>query len=173
MRVKPLQHIHQVKVSYMVMAQLLVLHIYHLHFTQTQAIQQTLKSLEIQPVLLAVALEELLDVEALLLLWSVPVRTLGLWGQSGSSHVGSLRNLQVAVGLVVVGMVMSTVMMVVPFSMAVVALMEEEGEHTQETELGVHVDSHCPLTSGPLQKQESNRISNSGHHLECFTGGFM
>lgn len=61
-------------------------------------------------------------------------------------------------GVVVVGMVMSTVLMAVPFSMAVVALMEEESEHTQETELGVHVDSHCPLTSGPLPKQESQSI---------------
>lgn len=59
-------------------------------------------------------------------------------------------------GVVVVVMVVSTVLMAVPFSMAVVALMEEEGEHTQETELGVHLDSHCPLTSGPLPKQESN-----------------
>lgn len=53
-----------------------------------------------------------------------------------------------------VGM-MCAVLVAMPFSMAVVALMEEEGEHTQETELGVHVDSHCPLTSGPLPKQES------------------
>lgn len=51
--------------------------------------------------------------------------------------------------VVVVGVVMPIVLMAVPFSVAVVALMEEEGEHTQETELGVHVDSHCPLTSGP------------------------
>lgn len=49
----------------------------------------------------------------------------------------------------VVAMVMSTVLMAVSVSMAVVALMEEEGQHTQETELGVHLDSHCPLTSGP------------------------
>lgn len=57
----------------------------------------------------------------------MPLRTLGLRRQSGSSHVWSLRNLQVAVG--VVGVVMFTVLMVVLFSMAVVALMEEEGEH--------------------------------------------
>lgn len=49
-----------------------------------------------------------------------------------------------------VGMVMPTILMAVSLCMAVVALMEEEGEHTQETELGVHVDSHCPLTSGLL-----------------------
>lgn len=53
----------------------------------------------------------------------------------------------------VVDVVVSTMLMAVPLSMAVVALMEEEGEHTQETELGVHLDSHCPLTSGPLHKQ--------------------
>lgn len=77
--------------------------------------------------------------------------TRGLRGQGGSSHVRSLRNLQVAVGVVVVGVVMPAVLMAmaVPVSMAVIALMEEEGEHTQEAELGVHVDSHCPLTSGP------------------------
>lgn len=51
-------------------------------------------------------------------------------------------------GVFMVGMLMFIVWMV-PFSVAVVALVEEEGEHTQETELGVHVDSHCPLTSGP------------------------
>lgn len=55
---------------------------------------------------------------------------------------------------VVVGVGVSTVLMAMFFSMAVVALMEEEGEHTQETELGVHVDSHYPLTSGPLQKSK-------------------
>lgn len=77
------------------------------------------------------------------------MRILGLWQQGCSSHVRSLGNLQVAVGVVVITMIMSAMLMAVPFSMAVVALVEEEGEHTQETELGVHVDSHCPLTSGP------------------------
>lgn len=67
----------------------------------------------------------------------------------------------VAVVVVVTGMVVFTVLMAVPLSMAVVALMEEEGEHTQETELGVHLDSHRPLTSGPLPKQESNRTIES------------
>lgn len=51
-----------------------------------------------------------------------------------------------------VGMGMAAVLVAVPVPMAVVALMEEEGEHAQETKLGVHVDSH-----GPLPKQESNR----------------
>lgn len=60
--------------------------------------------------------------------------------------------------LVVVAMVMSSVLMAMFISMAVVALMKEEGEHTQETELGVCVDSHCPLTSRPLQKQYNDRI---------------
>lgn len=54
--------------SYVIMTQILVIHIYHLHFAQTQAVQQTLKSLEIQPALLAIALEQLVDVIALLLL---------------------------------------------------------------------------------------------------------
>lgn len=59
----------------------------------------------------------------------------------------------VVVTVVVVGMrMMSTMLMAVPFTMAVVALMEEESEDTQETELGVHLDTHRPLTSGPLLK---------------------
>lgn len=88
---------------------------------------------------------------------------LGLRGQSGPSDVWRLGNLQVAVvvAVVVAGMVVSTVLMAVPLSMAVVALMEEEGEHTQETELGVHLDSHRPFTSGPLPKQESNKTIES------------
>lgn len=59
----------------------------------------------------------------------------------------------VVVGVVVVDVVVSAMLMAVPLSMGVVALMEEEGEHTQETELGVHLDPHRPLTSGPLHKQ--------------------
>ncbi len=102
---------------------------------------------------MAVAPEQLLDVEALLFLQRMPLRTRGLWEQGGSFHVWSFGNLQVAVDLV-----MFAVLMVVPFSMAVVALMEEEGEHTKETELGVHLNSHCPLTSGPLPTQEENKI---------------
>lgn len=140
------------------MAQILVIHTHHLDFTQTQAEQQILKALEIQAAPLAVAPEQLLDVEALFLLKRVLHRFLGLWRHSGPSHIWSLRNLQVTV--VVVGMVKSTVLMAVCFCMAVVALMEEEGEHTQETELGVHVDSHCPLTSGPLQKHSSNNLNH-------------
>lgn len=50
---------------------------------------------------------------------------------------------------VVITVVMSIVLMAVSFSMAVVALMEEKREHTQQTELGVHLDSHCPFTSCP------------------------
>lgn len=56
----------------------------------------------------------------------------------------------VFVVVAVVDVTVSTMLMAVPLSMAVV---EEEGEHTQETELGVHLDSHRPLTSGPLHKQ--------------------
>lgn len=47
MCVKPLLHIQQVEVSYVVVAQIFVIHINHLHFAQTQAKQQTLKALEI------------------------------------------------------------------------------------------------------------------------------
>lgn len=53
----------------------------------------------------------------------------------------------VVVAVAVVDVVVSVMLMAVPLSMA------EEGEHTQETELGVHLDSHRPLTSGPLHKQ--------------------
>lgn len=49
---------------------------------------------------------------------------------------------------------MSTMMATVVLLMAVVALMEEEGQHTQETEFGVHLYSHCLLNSGPLPTQE-------------------
>lgn len=67
-RVKPLLHVHQVEVGHVVVAQLLVVHVDHLDFAQAQAEQQALEALEVQPVLLAVAAEQLLDVEALLLL---------------------------------------------------------------------------------------------------------
>lgn len=44
---KALLHVKHVEVSYVVMAQILMIRTYHLHFTQTQAEQQTLKALEI------------------------------------------------------------------------------------------------------------------------------
>lgn len=77
--------------------------------------------------------------------------TLGPRGLCDPSHVWSLGNLQVAVSAVMIIVVMPIVLMVVSSFMAVAALMEEEREHTQETELGVHVDSHCPLNSRHLQ----------------------
>lgn len=58
----------------------------------------------------------------------MPVRTTGLWSQRGTFHIRSLRNLQATVEVV-----MSTMMMTVDLLMAVVALMEEEGQHTQDT----------------------------------------
>lgn len=61
-------------------------------------------------------------------------------------------------GVAVVDVVMPAVLVAVPISVAVVALMKEEGEHTQETELGVHVDSHCPLTSGPLENRSNRKV---------------
>lgn len=62
--------------------------------------------------------------------------------------------------MIAVGTVMVfTVMMAASLSMATVALVEKEGEHTQETELGVHVDSHCPQTSGPLEKQRQIHLN--------------
>lgn len=60
-------------------------------------------------------------------------------------------------GVAVVGMLMSSVLMAVPLYMPVVTLMEEESDHTQETELGVHLDSHGPVTSGTPPEQERNR----------------
>lgn len=68
MCVKAFLHIKQVEVSYVVMAQILMIHTDHLYFTETQAKQQTLKSLEIEPSFLTVAPEKLLDVKVLLLL---------------------------------------------------------------------------------------------------------
>lgn len=61
-----LLHIKQVKVGYMVMAQILMFYAYHLHLAQAQAQQQTLKALEVQTVLLAITTKQLLDVEMLL-----------------------------------------------------------------------------------------------------------
>lgn len=58
-----------------------------------------------------------------------------------------------SVVVAVVDVVVSIMLMAVPLSVAMVTLMEEEGKHTQEAELGVHLDSHHPLTSGPLYKQ--------------------
>lgn len=72
-------------------------------------------------------------------------------------------------------MLVFAMLMAVAFSVAVVALVEEEGEHTQETELGVHVDSHCPLTSGPQNTSPPAWLSRTaatvfpthrGHALE-------
>lgn len=41
------QHIQHLEVGYMVMAQILMIQTYNLHFSQSQAKQQTLKALEI------------------------------------------------------------------------------------------------------------------------------
>lgn len=73
--------------------------------------------------------------------------SVGLLRRSSSSHIWSIRNLQVIVDVVVVSMLMSPMLVAVRFSMTAAGRMEEEGEHTQEAELGVHVDSHCPLSS--------------------------
>lgn len=68
---------------------------------------------------------------------------------SGTSHIWSIRDLQVTVHMVVVSMLMPTVLVAVPYSVTAAGRMEEKGEHTQETELGVHVNTHCSLTTGP------------------------
>lgn len=65
---KPFLHVQQVKMGYMVMTQILMIHTYQLNFPQTQAAEETLKSLEVQTILLSVAPEQLLDVETLLFL---------------------------------------------------------------------------------------------------------
>lgn len=65
---QPLLNVQQVEVSYVVVAQIVMIHTQHLHLAQTQTEQQALEALEVEPVLLAVAPEQLLDVEALLLL---------------------------------------------------------------------------------------------------------
>lgn len=54
---------------------------------------------------------------------------------------------------------MSIMMVTVVLLMTVVALMEDEGQHTQETEFGVHLYSHCLLSSGPLPAQIKKKKS--------------
>lgn len=73
---------------------------------------------------------------------------------------------------------MAAMLVTVPLLMAMVTLMEEEGEHTQETELGVHLYSHCLLSSGllPTHEGETNTFSlindeygaiYSFEHMQC------
>lgn len=65
---KSFLHIQHVEVGYVVVTEVFVLHLHQLHFTQAQAQEQALKTLEIQAVLLTVTPEQLLDVVELLLL---------------------------------------------------------------------------------------------------------
>lgn len=162
-------NLYQVQVSHVVVAQVLVVRVHHLDGAQAEAGEEILEALEVQQALLAVAAEQLLDVVLLLLLWGVLVRALPLW------HVRRLGDLQVAVVVAVVGVALVDILVVVavvdgvavavavavavvvvpvvlvPLAIALGALMEEEGEHAQEAELGVQQDSHGPLTSGALQ----------------------
>lgn len=50
---------------------------------------------------------------------------------------------------VMVVVVMAMLVVVVAVAVAVAALVKQEGQHAQETELGVCVDSHRLLASGP------------------------
>lgn len=52
--------------SHMIVAQVVMIQLYHSYFTQPQAQQQVLEASEVEPVLLAVAAEQLLDVVLLL-----------------------------------------------------------------------------------------------------------
>lgn len=54
---------------------------------------------------------------------------------------------------VMVVVVMAVLVVVVAVPVAVAALVEQEGQHAQETELGVCVDSHRLLASGPHIKR--------------------
>lgn len=90
------------------------------------------------------------------------MRTLELRRRSRSFGVGSFRNLQVAVGLAVVGVVAAIVLMVVTFCVTMVALMKEKREHTQEAELGVDVDSHRPLHFLSPAKETEGQTLNRG-----------
>lgn len=146
------------------MAEVLVVHVHHLHRAQAEAGQQILEALVVQQASFTVTVEQLLDVVLLLLLWGVQVGALRL------GHVRRLGNLQVTVvvvvlavavvDLVAVAMVMVMVVAVVvvvsivlvPLAVALGALVEEEGQHAQEAELGVQQDSHGPLASGALQQ---------------------
>lgn len=63
---EPFLDLQQVQVGNVIVAQLLMLQAYHLHLPQTQAEQQALEATEVQLAALAVAPEQLVDVEALL-----------------------------------------------------------------------------------------------------------
>lgn len=145
-----------------------MVHLHQLDSPQAKAGQEILEALEVQQALIAVAAEQLLDVVLLLLLWGVLVRTLRL------RHVRRLGDLKVAVVVAVVGVavvvvvgvavvVVVVVVLVVLVALAVAlrALVEEEGEHAQEAELGVQQDSHGPLTSGPLQPHKQHKHTHS------------
>lgn len=161
--VEALLHLQQVQVGHVVVPQLLVIQAHHLHLSQTQAQQKVLEASEVQPVSLAVAVEQLLDVEVLLALRSAR-RLAG----APCLHVGRLGDLQVVVVVLVLVLVlmlvlvlvvvlvrvgvamivgMGTVMVVVPIAVAVAALLEQDRDHTQEAEPGVHVDLHGVLNA--------------------------
>jgi len=174
-RVKPLLHVQHVQVGHVIVAQLLVLHPHHLHLAQAQADQQTLEALEVQAVLRAVAPEQLLDVESLLLRQHVQGGgCTHPGGQGGSSaYVWSLRDLNVFVGVavaVVIAAVVAVVMamvvaMVVTLVLALVVTvdaLQQEGEDAQEAELGVHMDAHGSFTSGPLWKKTQGILFSEG-----------
>lgn len=67
-RMEALLHVQDVEMSDVVVPEVVVGHVDHFDFAETQANQHALKALEIQPALLAVAPEQLPDVELLLFL---------------------------------------------------------------------------------------------------------
>lgn len=171
-RVVALLDLDHVQVSHVVVAQVLVVRVHQLDDPQAEVGQKILEALEVQQALVAVAAEQLLDVVLLLLLRGVLVRVLRVW------DVRRLGDLQVAVvvavvGVVVVGVAVVVVVVVavvvvvvvpvvlVPLAIALGALVEEEGEHAQEAELGVQQDSHGPLTSGALQPHKQHKQTHN------------
>lgn len=131
-RVQALLHLQQVEVGDVVVAQVLVLQAHHPHLAQPQAQQKVLEAAEVQPVALAVAAEQLLDVEALLAL-----------GVAGRRRVPAVLVPVLAARAVAAGVPVA----VVPVAVAVAALLEQERDHAQDAEAGVHVDLHGLLAA--------------------------
>lgn len=177
-RMLPFLHLQQVQVGDVVVLVMLELH--HLHFAQAQAQQQVLEAAEAEPVVLAIVVEELLDVVALFRLRianptaAAAAATPCCRGLFLRTHVWRLRYLQVAVDavmIVIVPVIAPTVavavavaqvatsvpMVVVPIAVAMTALVKQEGEHTEEAEFGVCMDPHLLLTSRCLHFTKTER----------------
>lgn len=61
-------HFQKVQMRHMIVPEFIMIQLYHSHLAQSQAQQQVLEAFEIQPILVAVAMEELQDIILLLVL---------------------------------------------------------------------------------------------------------